>query len=847
MQKPDLPIFEVEQQLLKSLATQKRLVLTAPTGSGKSTQVPQILLDSGLLGNGQVTVLQPRRLPTRMLAAWVAKARGVNLGGEVGYQIRFDNVASPATRICYVTEGVLLRRMLGDFHLNGIGAIVFDEFHERHLYGDITLARALEIQQSTRPDLIILVMSATLDVAAVEEYLRPCALLSSPGQAHPVVIEYLPKPAGDAPVWTLAVKELQRLVLEHLQGDTLIFMPGAYEIARTVEAARDALGQEFVVFPLHGELPPNDQDAAVARYDRRKVVVSTNVAETSLTIDGVRLVIDTGLARVPRYDPYRGINTLLIEKISRAAADQRAGRAGRTAPGHCLRLWTTHEQAGRPAQELSEVKRLDLSEVILTLKASRVNDVRSFHWLEAPDARALERAEMLLHDLGAIGDTTGAITPLGQRMLAFPAHPRYARMLLAAHEYGCVRPVALIAALTQGRDLLMRRQGKQFEDASDDLFGAETESDFFVLMRAWHYAERSGYDVERCRRLGIHAQAARQVGLLFEQILRIAAAEGLDVSEKPFPRAAVQRCVLVGFSDHLAKRLDVGTLRCELVHGRRGVLARESVVGNASLFVVCEVREVQSARGRERALSVVLNLATAIKEEWLRELFPDDFKDTRAVVYDPVSRRVMAREEKRFRDLVLEEKPSDPPPAEEAARILAREVAAGRCVLDNWNEAVEQWILRVNRLREWMPELALPAIAAEDRDAMLEHICHGAFSYNQIKDRPVLPIVKSWLSRQQQAWVEDYAPERIKLPSGRTVKVAYSADAAPTIAARIQDLYGVKEALRIAGRRVAARIQVLAPNNRPVQVTDNLSVFWRETYPKVKQELQRKYPKHDWR
>ncbi len=273
-----------------------------------------------------------------------------------------------------------------------------------------------------------------------------------------MTVEYLSQPAGHSPVWDLAVKKLQRLVHKYPQGDALVFMPGAYEIARTIQAARDALGPQFVVFPLHGELPPKDQDAAVARYDRRKVVVATNVAETSLTIDGVRLVIDSGLARIPRFDPYRGINTLLIEKISRAAADQRAGRAGRTAPGHCLRLWTAHEQNERAAQELSEVKRLDLAEVILTLKASGVDDVKTFRWLEAPDARALERAETLLADLGAIDESTGAITPLGRRMLAFPAHPRYARMLLAAQDYGCVRPIALIAALTQGRDLLARRQ-----------------------------------------------------------------------------------------------------------------------------------------------------------------------------------------------------------------------------------------------------------------------------------------------------------------------------------------------------------------------------------------------------
>jgi ATP-dependent helicase HrpB len=846
MQKLELPIFEIESQLLKALSAQKRLVLTAPTGSGKSTQVPQMLLDGGLLGDGRVTILQPRRLATRMLAAWVAQARDVKLGGEVGYQMRLDNVASAATRICYVTEGVLLRQMLGDPRLNGVNAIIFDEFHERHLYGDITLARALQIQESSRPDLIIIVMSATLDVAAVEKYLRPCAVLSSEGRTYPVVTEYLAQPAGNAPVWDLAVRELKRLVREHPRGDALVFMPGAYEIARAVHAARDALGAQFAVFPLHGELPPQDQDAAVAKYDRRKVVVATNVAETSLTIDGVRLVIDSGLARMPRYDPYRGINTLLVEKISRASADQRAGRAGRTAPGHCVRLWTAHEHNARAAQELPEVKRLDLAEVILTLKASGVDDVKGFRWLEAPEARALERAETLLADLGAVDDTTGAITQLGRRMVAFPVHPRYARMLLAAQVYGCVRPIALIAALTQGRDLLARKHGTHTDDGRDELSDGESESDFFVLMRGWRYAERNAFQIDRCRRLGINAQAARQVGPLFELFSRIAAEEGLDIRERPMDRAAVQRCLLVAFPDHLAKRVDAGSQRCELVHGRGGTLARESVV-KAPLFVVAEVREVESGGGRERNLNVELNLATAIKEEWLREIFPQGFAETRAVVYDPALRRVVAREGKRFRDLLLEERVSDKPPADEAAAILAREVVAGRLVLENWDEAVEQWILRVNRLREWMPELELPAIGEEDRTVMVEHLCHGASSYNEIRTRPVLPVVKSWLSRQQQAWIEDYTPERIQLPKGRMVKVVYSADAAPTIAARIQDLYGIKDVLWIANRRVRVRVQVLAPSNRPVQITENLGDFWRDTYPKLKQQLQRRYPKHEWR
>ncbi len=365
-------------------------------------------------------------------------------------------------------------------------------------------------------------------------------------------------------------------------------------------------------------------------------------------------------------------------------------------------------------------------------------------------------------------------------------------------------------------------------------------------MRAWRYAEQSGFQIDRCRRLGINPQAARQVGPLFEQFLRIAADEGLDADDKPMDRAAVQRCLLVGFPDHLAKRLDAASQRCALVHGRRGTLARESVV-KAPLFVVAEVHEVESGGGRERNLNVLLNLATAVQEEWLREMFPERFTEVRSVNYDPALKRVIARTEKRFRDLVLQEAISDHPPADEAAAILAREVAAGRLTLEKWDESVEQWILRVNRLREWMPELELPAIAEEDRTVMIEHLCHGAFSYNQIKDRPVLPVVKSWLSRQQQEWVDEYAPERIQLPKGRMVKVVYANDNAPTIAARIQDLYGIKDALWIASRRVRVRIQILAPSNRPVQITENLGDFWRDTYPKLKQQLQRRYPKHEWR
>jgi ATP-dependent helicase HrpB len=627
-----LPIYEIERDIIARLKAGRRLILSAPTGSGKSTQVPQMLLQHGLLGDGQVVILQPRRLATRLLASRVAQELGVQLGNEVGYQIRFENVTSPRTKIRFVTEGVLLRQMIDDPKLRGVSVLIFDEFHERHLYGDITLARALDLQEQPRPDLNLIVMSATLDVELLEDYLSQsssgresahssstesqsrltsaatnnfrCSILSSEGRVFPVEIEYAAEPGyvDKRPVWEQAAEAFSNYVGSGGEGDVLVFMPGGYEISQTIEAIRHTSESKgFILLPLHGELSPKDQDAAVARYGQRKVVVSTNVAETSLTIDGIRLVIDSGLARIPRYDPYRGINTLLIEKISQSSADQRTGRAGRTAPGVCMRLWSREEQGHRQVQELPEIKRLDLAEVVLTLKAAGVEDLRKFRWLEPPDEQSLVHAEELLLDLGALKNVAQAfqpassgdfpvassnsgqecppnpqtrmsalqITAMGRKMLAFPLHPRYSRMLLAAHEYGCVHQACLVAALTQGRDLLLRNVDRDTNSFREDLLGEKASSDFWILMRAWTYAAKNQFRLDACRRLGIHAVTARQVGPLFDQFIRIAEREGLDVKPREVKDEALQKCILIGFSDRVARRLDQGTLRCELVHGRR--------------------------------------------------------------------------------------------------------------------------------------------------------------------------------------------------------------------------------------------------------------------------------------
>jgi ATP-dependent helicase HrpB len=484
-----------------------------------------------------------------------------------------------------------------------------------------------------------------------------------------------------------------------------------------------------------------------------------------------------------------------------------------------------------------------LTEAVLTLKAIGENDVKAFRWMEPPETRSLDRALLLLQDLGAL-DPERIITALGRRMLSFPIHPRYSRMLIAAGNYGCVRAVALIAALTQGRILLMRRQSGDVQENRENLLGQEAESDFFALMRVWQYADEHRYDLNTCRRLGIHAQSARQVQPLLHYFLDIARREGLKIEDRAPDDEAVQKCVLTGFSDQLARRMDSSTLRCQLVHGRKGVLASESAVRKSPLFVAAEVREIE---GRERELNVLLGLATAIKEEWLRELFPDDFSEQIEIRYDPETKRVRAARQLLFRDIVLEIKCVDPPPADGAAARLAEEVIKGNLTLKQWDHEVEQWILRVNSLAKLCPELKLPAITQDGRQKMIQRVCLGAVSYKDIKERPVWPAVKSWLSGDQRAMVDKHAPARLELQNGRRAQLTYVADAEPFISLRIQELYDVKQIPKVAMDRMPVSVHILGPNHRPVQITKDLAGFWREHYPRIKREMQRKYPKHEWR
>src|SRR5690349_960780 len=532
-----LPIWQIHSQIVDALKSGNRLVLVAPTGSGKTTQVPQMLLDAGLASSRRIVVLQPRRVAARTVAARVAWERKVKLGAEVGYQIRFDDQTSLGTRICFVTEGILLRWLQEDRSLADVGVILFDEFHERNLLSDVALALVKQIQQAQRADLKMVVMSATLDAEPVARYLNDCPILISEGQSFPVQVNYLDS-HDERPFTEQAADTVERIVNGGDPGDILVFMPGMGEINATINALRAARTNERLsLIPLHGELQPEEQDRAFAPNALRKVVVATNVAETSVTIDGIRHVVDSGDARVARYDAERGIGTLFIEEISRASADQRKGRAGRTAPGTCHRLWTESGHLNRPERNTPEIQRTDLAEVVLLLHSLHIKKAAQFDWLDKPDPQAVERAEKLLRTLGAIDPQTEELTPAGRQMLRLPMHPRYSRILVEASKRGCIRAAALCAALVSGRDLLqrLRREDKHIAEARE-LFEASQESDFFTLIRAYQFARNCGYNTDQCRRYGVHAVTARQVEQTYQQIIDIAKRQRLltdEIGETP--------------------------------------------------------------------------------------------------------------------------------------------------------------------------------------------------------------------------------------------------------------------------------------------------------------------------
>jgi ATP-dependent helicase HrpB len=853
-----LPIDDALPDVLAALRTAGAVVLRAPTGAGKTTRVPPAVLDAGLAGRGSIVVLQPRRLAARASARRMAVERGGRLGDEVGYHVRFDRCLGPHTRIKVVTEGILLCMLQDDPFLESVAVVVFDEFHERNLNSDLALAMVRRVRETVRPDLKLVVMSATLDGAPIAAYVGGCPRVESEGRLHPVETLYVDlqrEPHAVASFLADRAAEGVRRMLEITDGDVLVFLPGVGEIRQTARRLEPlAAAGNLAVMPLYGDLPAEQQDAVLAPADRRKIVLATNVAETSITIEGITGVVDTGLARMLVFDPHVGMDRLELTRISQAAADQRAGRAGRTRPGVCLRLWPERTHRLRPPREEPEVRRLDLAGPVLQLRAWGETDVRRFPWFEPPSDAALEQAEALLRRLDAI-DADGRPTGLGRTMARLPVGPRLGRMLLEGRRLGQPAAVALAAALLSERDPFRGEgDGAEAGEKGTGTFcrngpkGASHKRRLSPFLRPRRPTSNSDVldrvaAIEAFEETGrldgplgyINRAAARFVLHVRDQLLRelrrMARAEAAVAVEE-----AVARALLAAFPDRLVRRSNPGSPFGRMVGGRGVRLAESSAVRDASLLLAVDVD-----RGKSEAL---VRQASAVDRAWL----PAEHLAIRTEVeFDPQPQRVIARRRVYWEDLLLEETPAALPDGDAAAGILAAAAAESFDAVFPWDDPVTaDYVNRLRCLAAWMPELELPALDAAGLRALLPLVCRGCRSFDEVRKAPWLAGVQGLLAPQQRQAVEREAPERIEVPSGSRIKLHYEPGKPPVLAVRIQEVFGLLETPRIARGRVAVLMHLLAPNMRPQQITDDLANFWKTTYHQVRKDLRRRYPKHAW-
>ncbi|RMG21115.1 MAG: ATP-dependent helicase HrpB [Deltaproteobacteria bacterium] len=836
---PPLPIDALLPELRRAAQEARRVVLQAEPGAGKTTRVPPALLEAV---EGEVLVLEPRRIAARMAATRVAAERGEPVGEGVGYRTRFDRRTSAKTRLTYVTEGLFIRRLLADPTLRGVGAVVLDEFHERSLHSDLALA-VLRRLQAERPDLTVVVMSATLHAEPVARFLGDAPVLAAPGRCYPVDVRHLSKPAT-RPLEVEVRAAVKALCRELPEGDLLVFLPGAAEIRRAQAALEEyARARSLLLLPLHGSMSPAAQDRVLRPADRRKVILATNVAETSVTIDGVRAVVDSGLFRMAGHSPFSGLPTLQLRGISKAQAQQRAGRAGRTAPGLCLRLYTEHELRTRPDHHPPEIRRADLSELLLTTAALGIDPER-LPWLEAPPPAALEAARVLLTRLGAI-DAGGHLTDRGRDISKLPLHPRLGVLVLEGAARGAPYEAALAAALLAERDVLRgpaapeRSAAPRGEDGQGVPVGDCDLSERIDRIRA------ARGDEARARSLGLDARGVARVEEAARRLSRAApvrrAAETAAAAEADRDEG-LALALLTAFPDRVAKRRAPRSERFLLTGGGEVTLARESVVKGQPFIVALDAETRGSGAGSRTRVT----LARAIEPEWLLDLFPDAVEEAIEVEWNAKAQRVEVFSRLRYGRIVLAESRERAADHPEAARRLAREALRAGLHVAADPKAIEALKERLALARRLDPEAGFPTLDEARIEEAVSRLCTGCSSFAELGRLDLEAALRSLLTPEQARRLEALAPTHIALPGRRRVPVAYPPAAPPYVRAFIQDFFGLRETPCIGGGRVPLQLQLCAPNRRPVQVTQDLAGFWARHYPEIRRQLKRRYPKHRW-
>ena len=773
-----LPVDAVLADLVDALRSHPAAILIAPPGSGKTTRAPPALADAW---PGKVVLLQPRRVAARLAARRIAEERGSVVGGEVGYRIRFENKTSAKTRIEVVTEGLLTRMIQADPFLEGVGAVILDEFHERSLHADLALALVADVQREARPDLKILVMSATLDPAPIQAFLGDCPLIRAEGRVYPVEVIHAAKP--DDRWLDIRMAEAIRKALDQTQtGHVLAFLPGVGEIERTRQRLMDL---EIPVLPLHGRLSGDAQDRALAPSASRKVVLATNIAETSVTLAGATAVVDSGLHRQPLYLPNLGASRLELQPISEASATQRAGRAGRTGPGLCLRLWT--QATRRIAAEVPEIERADLAPTLLQIYAWG-SDPQRFPWFAAPPPGTVAQATALLALLGAVRG--GHIIAMGREMAGLPLHPRLARVVIEGSRRGCLKQVATAAALVEERD--------PWPDSQADL----------MERVAWVDGGAGG-----------EPRALAAVRRVRDQLVALASG-GSGGGQQD-----VLRALLAGFPDRVARQRTPGARTYLLASGQGAELGR-GLDPTPWLLAL----DLSVAKG------LSIRMAESIEPEWL------DVEERDRAWFDPKQNRVISERARMFGALVLSSKPTKPDVLAVAETLAAAAARSPRKAL-TFTAEVDRFLTRLRWLAAAKPELGLPTF--EDWEPFLQSAAVGQSSFAGLGRLDLLAELRGSLTYEQRRSLDRLAPETLPIPSGSGARITYGEPgSAPVLAARIQQLFGMRKSPEIAGVRVT--VHLLSPNNRPQQVTADLESFWANTYAEVRKDLRGRYPKHSW-
>ena len=815
--KTGLPVVEILTELAASMEKSPSVILEAAPGAGKTTLAPLYLLQEGGFEGQKIIMLEPRRLAARAAARRMADLLGEKVGQTIGYRVRLDSKVSRQTRIEVVTEGILTRRLQADPELRDVGLIIFDEFHERSLQTDLGLALARQVQEVLRDDLKILLMSATIEAGRLSRALSGAPVIRSEGRQFPVETRFLDRPSNKRIEQEVA-SAIEDAALRDV-GDILVFLPGAGEIRRTEKILSESTKlKEALVLPLYGNLPAKEQDRAILPdpNGRRKIVLSTDIAETSLTIEGVRIVIDAGLARNPMFDPNSGMTALLTRRVSRASADQRRGRAGRLGPGICYRLWTAAEDRGLIEHTPPEIMTADLSSLVLELANWGVQEPTELAWMDAPPSGPWAQGRDLLQALAAL-DKDGKITELGKEVVKLPLHPRLATMLLRARKIGAQALAADIAALLSERDIL--RRDPEFPN-----------SDIRARLEILD-------EVRKGKARNVTVGAAQQVLRVSKDLAR-----RLSIKETKADIGLAGQLLAFAYPDRIGELREGRELQYRLSGGRGATLAENDRLKGEPYLVIADL----DGKGREARI----DLAAPITTEEIEKNFADQVASHRRVFWDEKKERVMAVEEQKLGELVLESRRIPNPVQEEITAALLEALRSKELRALPWSPESLSFIDRVNFARLYDPEGNWPdmSLAELERtlDDWLSPYLAGLTSLADVQQLTLLDILKNRLSWDQGAQLNSFAPGTIKVPSGSHIRLDYSNPETPVLAVRLQEVFGLSDVPKLAEGRVAVSVHLLSPARRPVQITQDLASFWRNTYAEVKKDLKGRYPKHYW-